>query len=279
MKSSSKADRLRISFTLIELLVVVAIIAVLVSVLLPAMAAARNRARESVCLSNLRQIGVAFINYSVPNNDYVVPSANDWSGQLAPGVRPSWQGLSGWWMAGPLWYDRLAMEGVWVLEYENTRALRCPAHVPTGIYAQPYERWVSYASSRYTSGAVSNAPGSLWGLRTFGSFRRSPSGVVLVGERGNLSEPAGFPWSVAGTNIYWWSGYNANGSGMNWLRHAQNAKVTTTSTSGGRSAILLADGHAVMYESSFPHYIMGSGGLEGIWYNPPDPSCPSLVPN
>ena len=51
-------------FTLIELLVVVAIIAVLVSLLLPALAAAREKAKQSVCMSNMKQLGLAMQMYT-----------------------------------------------------------------------------------------------------------------------------------------------------------------------------------------------------------------------
>lgn len=57
----------RRAFSLIELLVVIAIIAVLVSLLLPALGKARRAARDGRCLSNLKQIGVAFTLYT---NDF-----------------------------------------------------------------------------------------------------------------------------------------------------------------------------------------------------------------
>ncbi len=61
----------RYAFTLIELLVVVAIIAVLMAILLPALNGARERAKEVACLSNLRQIGVGIRIYADENNGYM----------------------------------------------------------------------------------------------------------------------------------------------------------------------------------------------------------------
>jgi len=62
------------AFTLIELLVVVAIIALLVSILLPALRSAREQSRRATCASNLRQIGLAYYNYATDSGGHFPPA-------------------------------------------------------------------------------------------------------------------------------------------------------------------------------------------------------------
>lgn len=72
-----RARQLRSGFTLIELLVVVAIVALLLSILLPGLAAAREKGKETVCGSNLRQMGIGFSTYAHDNRDFVCSGAFD----------------------------------------------------------------------------------------------------------------------------------------------------------------------------------------------------------
>ena len=62
-------------FTLVELLVVISIIALLISLLLPSLRKAREMAKSTVCLSNMRQMGLSLTTYAFENDDYI-PAAS-----------------------------------------------------------------------------------------------------------------------------------------------------------------------------------------------------------
>ena len=78
-------SRQRRGFTLIELLVVIAIIAILAAILFPVFAQAREKARSTACLNNLKQLGTA-------NQMYM----NDWDDGFVWTAKTDWDTIAAW---------------------------------------------------------------------------------------------------------------------------------------------------------------------------------------
>src|SRR6266852_4197702 len=75
-----QSTRKRNGFTLIELLVVIAIIAILAAILFPVFAQARAKARQTVCLSNVKQIGLGMMMYTQDYDEtYTVDAWDGWN--------------------------------------------------------------------------------------------------------------------------------------------------------------------------------------------------------
>jgi prepilin-type N-terminal cleavage/methylation domain-containing protein len=81
-------NNMRKAFTLVELLVVISIIALLLSILIPALSRVRSQARAAVCSSNLKQLGTAMELYTINNDDKVMSlrltPGEHWTHEIAP---------------------------------------------------------------------------------------------------------------------------------------------------------------------------------------------------
>ena len=91
------------AFTLIELLVVIAIIAVLMAILFPALNRAREQGRRAVCLSNLKQLTLAWIMYADENDDWIVNGEAAGGGNglaTTPAMSNNRHGGEKWWVGG-----------------------------------------------------------------------------------------------------------------------------------------------------------------------------------
>jgi prepilin-type N-terminal cleavage/methylation domain-containing protein len=108
-------------FTLMELLVVIAVMAILAAILFPVIAHAREKARQSACLSNLKQIGLAILMY-----------ADDYDGRHPAGSNPSlWvPGPEGSWKRMPTWQgdvSRQIMTPLLLPYVNNPQVFLCPS--------------------------------------------------------------------------------------------------------------------------------------------------------
>jgi prepilin-type N-terminal cleavage/methylation domain-containing protein len=112
----------RAGFTLIELLVVIAIIALLAALLFPVFATARAKARQSQCLSNLRQIGMSIEMYATDHDD-LYPFAVDPTDRYTPQIwrdYPEWQ----------RWIPYMPMLHEVLQPYQKSREIwRCPSDI------------------------------------------------------------------------------------------------------------------------------------------------------
>lgn len=243
----------RRGFTLIELLVVIGIIAVLAAMLFPVFASAREQARRSTCLSNLKQIGTAVQMY-VTDADDVMPvplvrsPRSSWAGQIQPYLK-SWSILR-----CPNMIDAaLAGQSIWTGTFATTANMSIwPGYGWNSDYlapAQPdcsdFNKQVPGAGLPVSEAAIQNGSATVMCV----GVSLAPGPGSYAGRSPLYPEHGGYFYAPAPATLgsgdactYPYSGWGAGSflgpyGGFDGTRHS------------GKGCVLFVDGHAKIMSS------------------------------